>query len=224
MARFHDRQRALTLRKQGQSYGQIKKKLGINKSTLSYWLRYYPLSKKRIQELRDNNEKRIEKFRETMRNKRERRLKEIYDIQKKLILPLNEREIFIAGLFLYWGEGAKYRRSSLSISNSDPAVIKFFIHWLNRSAKIPKNKMGVELHLYSDMNIRKEMEFWSRTINLPQSQFIVPYIKKTSSKKINHKGGFGHGTCNVRINNVAIAERILMSIKAIRDNYLMTGM
>ena len=42
-----------------------------------------------------------------MRKKREKRLKEIYKAQKKLILPLNNQELFLAGLLLYWGEGTK---------------------------------------------------------------------------------------------------------------------
>lgn len=219
MARFQDRQKALTLKKQGKSYSQIKKILRVSKSTLSYWLREYPLSKKRIRLLRDCNEKRIEKFRETMRKKKEKRLEETYKIQKKLILPLDKRDIFIAGLFLYWGEGTKCRKDGLSLSNSDPAIIKFFIHWLDKNLKIPKNKMRVELHLYRDMNINKEIKFWSKVLKITRSQFTRPYVKETSRKGINHKGSFGHGTCNVRINNTLLAEKVFMSLKAISDYY-----
>ena len=32
-----DRQKALNLRKSGMSYSQIKKEIGVHKSTLSYW-------------------------------------------------------------------------------------------------------------------------------------------------------------------------------------------
>ena len=71
MARFKDHQKALDLRKQGMSYTQIKKTLKVGKSTLSVWLRKYPLSKERIKELRNNNERRIEKFRETMKQKKQ---------------------------------------------------------------------------------------------------------------------------------------------------------
>ena len=223
MARLKDREKALALRKQGMSYSQIKKILGISKSTLSYWLRDYPLSEQRIKELQRmgarRSEQAIEKYRETMRQKREKRLTETYKAQKKLILPLSNQEFFIAGLLLYWGEGTKCRQDGLSISNSDPAVIKFFIAWLTKSLSVPKKKLKVRLHLYKDMAIDREMKFWSRILKIPRSQFGRPYIKKTSSKRINHKGGFGHGTCNVRINSVPLAEKIFMSIKTISDRY-----
>lgn len=219
MARFQDHENALVLRKQGMSYSQIKKSLKVSKGTLSIWLKNYPLSKQRISELRDNNEQRIEKFRETMKTKKEKRLKSIYGIQKKLLFPFSAREFFIAGLFLYWGEGTKYRTDGLSVSNSDPSLIRFFIHWLDKSLNIPKNKIKVQLHLYSDMNSSNEMEYWSEKLEIPLAQFNRPYIKENSSTRINHKGGFGHGTCNVRINDTPIGEKIFMSLKAISDKY-----
>jgi predicted transcriptional regulator len=219
MARLKDREKALALRKEQMSYSQIKKILGISKSTLSEWLKNYPLSKERIKELRDCNEQRIERFRETMRKKRERRLGEVYESQKKIVLPLSDREFFFAGLMLYWGEGTKYRMTGLSVSNTDPSIIRFFIYWLEKSLFVPKIKMRVQLHLYNDMDAKKEIKYWSELIEIPISQFTRPYIKNTSLSRINHKGGFGHGTCNVKIGSVALSEKIMMSLKAISDYY-----
>ena len=71
MARFRDHAKALILRKQGKSYSQIKTILKVSKSTLSLWLRDYPLSRQRIRELRDWSEQRIEKCRETKRKKKD---------------------------------------------------------------------------------------------------------------------------------------------------------
>ncbi len=223
MARLKDREKALSLRKQEMSYSQIKKILGVSKSTLSDWLRKFPLPEGKIKELQqqgwEKSEASRERFRNTMRRKREKRMEKIYEIQKKLILPLSKREFFIAGLLLYWGEGTKYRRDRLSVSNNDPSVIKFFIYWLNKSLSVPKKNIKVELHLYNDMNINEEMQYWSKILKIPLSQFAHPYIKKTSSRRINHKGGFGHGTCNARIGNVPLAEKVFMSIKAISNRY-----
>jgi predicted transcriptional regulator len=219
MARFEDRKKALALRMKGMSYSQIKNALKISKSTLSCWLRDYPLSKQRIDELRGKNEQRIERFRETMKRKHRNRLEEIYREQKENILPLRDREIFIFGLGLYWGEGTKSYNSSLSISNTDPSIIKFFILWMRRSLNVSKEKLKVHLHLYKDMDIEKETKFWEDVLGISRKQFIKPYIKESSSKSINHKGGFGHGTCNIRIGDVKLSEKILMAIKTISDEY-----
>ncbi len=189
MARLKDREKALVLRnKQQMSYSQIKKILGISKSTLSYWLRDYPLSEKKIKELQyqgwKKGEASRERFRNTMIQKRKERLKNTYEKQKKLILPLSKREIFIAGLFLYWGGGGtKSRNDSLEIANSDPSVIKFFIYWLIKILLVSKDKIKIQLHLYSDMNIDKEMRYWSKELKIPIKQFHRSYVKKLPAKE-----------------------------------------
>jgi len=221
MAHFTKKDQALRLRRQEMSYSQIKQAIGVSKSTLSNWLKDYPLSKQQIDKLRGKNEQRIERYRETMRKKRERRLLDIYEKERKRILPLSNKEIFIFGLGLYWGEGSKTRNASLSVSNTDPSIIKFFIFWLEKSFNVPKQKLKVNLQLYQNMDIEQELLFWEDALQLARSQFNKPYIKKSSIKAINHKGGFGHGTCNVGIGNVKLSETILMSIKAISDKYSM---
>jgi predicted transcriptional regulator len=222
MARYKDREKALVLRKEGKSYSQIKKILKVSKSTLSVWLKDYPLSKQRIRELRDHNEQRIEKFRETMRKKKEERLRGFFEEQKRLIFPFTKRELFLLGLFLYWGEGSKNQSNSLSISNTDPSIINFFIFWVAEVLKVPRTKIKVQLHLYKDMNVNDKINYWSKTLKIPRSQFTKPYIKKTISTRINHKGSFGQGTCNIRAGGVRLSERILMSLKAVSDKYSRT--
>lgn len=219
MARFKDREEAIKLRKQEMSYGQIKKILGVSKGTLSVWLKNYPLSKERIRELRDCNEQRIEKYKETMRKKRQQRLDDIYKIQKEKILPLNDKELFVAGLMLYWGEGSKNTAAALILSNSDPSVLKFFIYWINKALSIPKKRLKVQVQLYNDMDIEKELNYWSKILKISLEQFNHPYIKKTSSQRINHKGSFGHGTCQITIGGVENLNKVLMGIKAISDSY-----
>lgn len=221
MARFADRQKALELRLQGKSYSQIKAALNIPKSTLSNWLNNYPLPLERIRELRDWNEIRIEKYRETMRKKKNSRLEQYYHEQKQQILPFNDKEFYLAGLFLYWGEGSKTKTSTLSVSNTDPSIIIFFINWFTQSLNIPKEKLKIRLHLYQDMDIIKEINFWKTTLQLPISQFTKPYIKTSLFESINHKGGFGHGTCTVSIGSARIAEKILMALKVMSDQYFM---
>ncbi|MFH1714060.1 MAG: hypothetical protein ABH831_00440 [Candidatus Nealsonbacteria bacterium] len=220
MAKLREREKAIALRKEKQmSYSQIKKILKVSKSTLSLWLNNYPLSKQRIRELRDRNEQRIERYRETRRRKKEERLKQFYKKEKKLVFPLSKRESFLAGLFLYLGEGTKSHPAELSISNTDPSIAKFFLVWLTKTLMVPKEKIKIQLHLYRDMDIKNKVNFWSKTLNIPLIQFTKPYIKKTSSIRINHKGSFGHGTCNVSIGNARLSEKIIMAIKAITDKY-----
>lgn len=219
MAKFKEKALALKLRREGKSYSQIKLALKVSKSTLSYWLRDLPLSKQRIRELRDWNEVRIERYRETRRRTKEVLLKKIYAEERFKILPLSKRDLFIAGLFLYWGEGSKTNDGQISISNTDPAVIKMALNWFQKILLIPKEKINIKLHLYTDMDVDREALFWSHSLKIPLSQFKNPYIKKSNREGITYKVGFGHGTCNLIVGNATLNKKVIMGLKVIRDYF-----
>jgi hypothetical protein len=216
MARKLDKQKAIVMRKKGMSYSQIKEKLKISKSTLSGWLSDMPLSEKRIRELQADSPIRIERYRNTMRAKRDAKNKIAYQNIAKKIGDISDREFLIAGLFLYWAEGSKTKNFSIGLTNTNPTMLILFIRWL-KFFDVSKSKLKVHLHLYSDMNIKKQMNFWSRTLNIPLSQFRKPYIKKTKLSSITYTNGFGQGTCSVILDNGIICSEVLMGIQYIQD-------
>jgi transposase-like protein len=208
---------AIKLRKSGKSYLEIRKKLGVAKSTLSLWLRDYHLTPKQTEKLNVRYKaKSVEKYRETVRKRNEKRLLETYNREKKILLPITKREFFIAGLFLYLGEGAKSRSAAVSINNTDPNIVKFTLNWYTKVLKIPKEKIKVNLQLYKDMNIKENMDYWSKLLDIPLSNFHKPYIKKTTTKGIDHSG-YKHGTCGIYHGNARLHEKIMMSMQCILD-------
>jgi len=216
MARKIDKQKAITMRKKGMSYSQIKEKIKVSKSTLSGWLSGMPLSEKRIRELRADSPIRIERYRNTMRVKRDAKNKIAYQNIAKKIGNISDREFLIAGLFLYWAEGSKTKNFSIALTNTNPAMLVLFIRWL-KFFGVPKSKLKVHLHLYSDMNVKKQMNFWSKTLKIPLSQFRKPYIKKTKLSSITYANGFGQGTCSVILDNGPICSEVMMGIQYIQD-------
>ena len=218
MARTHDKQKAIQLRLAGESYNQIKKEIGVSKSTLSGWLKNMPLSEERLKELQ-HSEQRIEHYRETCRKRKEKILGDFYKQEKKKILPLSKRDLFIAGLFLYWGEGGKTDKGSLVLSNTNPAVIKFGIRWMEKVLGVKREAITVRLHLYKDMNIDNEVNFWSKELGVGKEQFRNPYIKNSNKTSLTYKVGFGHGTCNIRVSNVILQRKVLMGLKSIEDHF-----
>ena len=129
------RQQAIDFRvKDELSYGAISKKLKVSKSTLSYWLRDFPLTEEKILELRRKNwqatEASRERFRLTMRRRREKKALEIYHQQKIYFVNLPTVALRVAGLMLYLGEGDKKNQSRIGLANTDPWIIQFFLEWL----------------------------------------------------------------------------------------------
>ncbi len=206
-----EKEKALAMRRKGMSYSQIKESLKVSKSTLSAWLSPYPLSAERIRELRTDNQQRIERCRNTKLQKRNARLASVYETVKNEIGTLSKREIHIAGLFLYWGEGDKSGKV-FSISNTDPGVMRFFVSWA-RSIGVPEDKLVVILHLYADMDEAAAKSYWSNELRIPLKNFKKPYRKTSTLTGLTYKNGFGHGTCMVRVYDKRLATLVIMSIK-----------
>ncbi len=215
MSRLSDHEKALDLRRKGKSYSQIKETLGISKSTLSDWLRNYPLSKEQMYLLTGKSEQKIERYRETRLRIKNEKFSIVVENEKHKILPISLKEIFMAGLFLYWGEGTKGSNCTVSVSNTDYRVIDYFVHWLEVCFLVPRKKIKISLQLYSDMNINSAINFWKKTLHMSSKQFIKPYIKKSIQKTINQKNGYGHGTCQAYIYDVKIKTRIMAGFEVI---------
>lgn len=220
MSKILLREKAIQLRKQGYTYSQIKLELGLPKSTLSGWLRNLQLTEQQLKKLIKNKDSkellRRERYSITRKNQKLERFKKVYEEQKK-ILPLSKRELFLMGTFLYWGEGEK-THGIVSISNTDPRIIKFALYWMVNILDIPKSKIKAQLHLYEDMNANEAIIFWSKILDIPNIQFLKPYIKTTNREGLTYKS-FGHGTCRLYFSSTLLSEKIAMSIKVISDKY-----
>jgi len=84
----------------------------VSKSTLSLWLREYPLFEYQIKKLFDDKHQWIERIRIPRRLKKQKRRSLVLDRVSKDINTLSSREFFLAGLFLYWGEGGKTQETT----------------------------------------------------------------------------------------------------------------
>lgn len=217
MARTKDREKAIVLREQGMSYSQIKEKLGISKSTLSSWLRDMPLSTERLKELRDTSEVRIEKTRATKKKKKEDRRRCVYEKVAKDIEQSKDTE-FVAGFYLYWGEGTKTAEYTVSLTNSDPAVIRCFVLWL-KNFDITTDMLRVKLHIYADQDERSVKHFWSEVTGVEVCNFYKSYVKASRSDSKSYKGMFTNGTCSVVYHSRDVYEYVIQGIKYLRDKY-----
>ena len=218
MARRIDKDKAIRLRKQGYSYSQIKDTIGVGKGTLSGWLADYPLPDARIRELRDWSQQRIEHYRETRKKSRDAVFEKIYQQEKKKILPFSKRDLFIAGLFMYFCEGSKTQSATVQFTNTDPTLINAFLQWLEILGS-PRKAVIIRLHLYQDMDIAKETLPWSKALDVSQMQFKNPYIKKSSLTGLTYKNGVGHGTCNAIVWDAKLWKRITMGLKVLREQF-----
>jgi len=219
------REKAIKLRVEDEfSYSEIKKQLGVSKSTLSYWLRDYPLSEKKIKELRrrgwEKGEASRERYRNTMREKVKRLEEEIYKKELNFFSCLSEESLYVAGLMLYLAEGGKRGRYRISLANTDPKIIVFFRDWLVRFLKVRRGDIKYQLHLYESMDVAKETKFWKNTLCIKKEQLYKSQVRKLNKNSFSYTYSHGHGTCSLYISGRDRKVKIMMAIKAFLDRSL----
>jgi transposase-like protein len=213
------KQLAIRLRtEQEMSYDGIRKELGVAKSTLHSWLKNFPLSRERILELRrtawKKNEAKIELYRTTMAERREARKQKVYEAYRERFQDIPEDSFFIAGLMLYLAEGAKADDYNICVANTDLRVIRFFAMWLSKYFGIFQKDLRVQLHLYPDMDISKEILFWKTGLGFGDHQFYRPEMRKLQKNSFSYRESFRHGTCSLGVCRVEKKIEIMMAIKA----------
>src|SRR3989344_3061689 len=100
----------------------------------------------------------------------------------------------------------------IRIINSDPKVIKLAIKWFKFSFGIKTENIKVRLFLYPD-NIEKDcIEYWSKQIGVPDSQFFKPTIDIRTNKKMSNKRKLPFGTAHMSINGSGVyLHRLIMA-------------
>ncbi len=204
MAKFKQRLHARDLRKKGLSVGEIANKINASKSSVSVWTRDVVLTREQLESLRKSmlRGSEIGRFK-SAQLKREKRLATIERLRDegiKLLAKINKRELLIAGLGLYWGEGSKKGRE-FCFCNSDPEMAKFFLVWLKNcfgvSAKDLRCSIGINaMHINREEKVKN---FWMKTLGLEADQFTKTIFKKTKNSKIYENFNDHYGTIRIRI-------------------------
>jgi len=187
---------SIELRKMGLSYGDIKKKLSISKSTLSYWLKDVPLTKEQKKRLYTNSITILAKGAQSQKERRKREINKILEeAEKEIENPVASETYKILGAALYWAEGSK--TNGLKITNSDPHLILFMVKWFEKIFSVPPKELKAWLNIYPQQNDLEVKQFWSQLTGIPIERFGKSFVKPLS--KNYKKNNLYYGTISVRV-------------------------
>lgn len=120
---------------------------------------------------------------------------------------------------LYLGEGAKKKRGQLVMTNTDPFILNFFIEWAITFLSVTREQLRIQVHLYENMDIEKELIFWQNTLCLASTQFYRPAIRTLKPGSFSYPGEQRHGTCQVYLFGVGHEMRVKAAIQAFQDTW-----
>ncbi|MEU6502049.1 hypothetical protein ABZ895_21090 [Streptomyces californicus] len=192
------REKARELRLQGMTYDQIQVELGCSKSSISLWVRDLPKPEPRYTE-----EERLTRMNAGLANLRagqDRERLETKRAARESIGKLSDRELFIAGVTLYWAEGMKdkpySRRESLLFINSDPNVIKVYLRWLDLLG-VARDRLHIRVSIHESGDAPGAERFWSDVTGVPRTAFMRATLKKHNPKTNRRNTGATYHGCLV---------------------------
>jgi len=224
MAKSEQQKEARHLRKQGISIKDISRQLNVSKSSASLWCRDVELTDKQMQSL---HEKMIVggyagrmKGAHVQRDRKEQRVRYHIDEAKKYIHQIKKRELLIAGLGLYWGEGGKTDSGGVRMFNSDPLVARFMMRWFREIFDIPDERfyMNITINEIHRERLKDVVVHWSQVTGIPVDQFRKPVLIRVKNKKIYENHSQHYGTLCIRMTkSTDLLYRIKGLIKALSE-------
>lgn len=192
------RARARELRLQGWTYDQIEAELGCSRSSVSLWVRDLPRPEPRYtpEEQHALMREGLARRRAAEREKRE----ETKVAALREISELTDRDLFMAGIALYWAEGSKSkpydRRERAIFVNSDPGVIKTYLAWLDL-LEVGRERLTFRLLIHESADVEAAHRFWAAVADVDASTFAKPTLKKHNPKTVRKNTGDDYHGCLV---------------------------
>ena len=197
----HIRKKAILFRQKGYSYGEIRDRLNISKSTLHYWLKNVSSIVKRKSKLQTSAQKKatssmVKKYKIVRDQAYTESLKMANDVLKDQKM----RDFAI----IYLCEGFRRTRHTVSVANSNPQMIKFCHDiMINNSC----NKMDYRIQYHVDQDIDNLRSFWADVLNVDINKIKV--ARKSNSGKMKGRNWRSrYGVFTVRTNDVVFRAKL----------------
>jgi hypothetical protein len=100
-----------------------------------------------------------------------------FSIRKNL--SSKEKELKIAGILIYWAEGAKPNNKGCTVdfANSNTQMIRLFLRFLRVICRVDEKRLRVQLYCYSNQGVENLKKYWYKETHIPLNQFIKPYVR-----------------------------------------------
>ena len=211
------------MRRKGESVKTIARTLGVSIGSVSLWCQSIKLTEVQKERLLKSQIAAGHKGRllgaDVNRQKRLQAIGEADVWGREKISTLSERDRYMLGLGLYWGEGAKSRTDPATVTNSDPAIVLFAKQWMEECLGVGKEEFRPYIYISRGHQYREKeiLKFWSKLLKIPEIQ-LHRVILKGKPKKFYENHDSYYGVCALRVRRGTILKyRILGLIKACKD-------
>ncbi len=192
---------------------ELAERLALSRSTIYYWVRDLPIpgsgpggewpeAARRKGTLAMQHKYRL------LREEAYREGQESFD---EMVIDSTFRDF----VCLYIAEGYKRTRHSVSICNSDPAVMQIAIRWVDR---LTERTPEFSIQYHADQNLDELREFWGNTLGIDPDS--IKLLRKSNS---NHLTGrrwrSRHGVLSMRVHDTLLRAQMQAWMDRLRDQW-----
>jgi predicted DNA-binding transcriptional regulator AlpA len=128
-----------------------------------------------------------------------------------------EREFFSFVIGLYVGEGSKRKPGEISLSNTNPQVIRAFIRLVCEICGVERAKFWAWINIFDDVDLEEAQQYWEEVTGLARSQFYQPTIRQRRGGTYVNLSKFG--TVTVGVSNTKLHKFMMSWCQEYLDKY-----
>ncbi len=121
----------------------------------------------------------------------------------------------MAGCMLFWAEGSR-SRNSVYFTNSDPAMVRFFLDFLLSEVGVAVDAVRIDVNLFADhrQDQTRIEQHWLETLGLPSSALrtstVNVYSRHSARKRTNR---LPFGTCRLSVHSTRVVQHLYGAIQ-----------
>lgn len=136
-------------------------------------------------------------------------LKSPLSFRKREALNSSDKVLHLAGIMLYWAEGAK-RGTGVDFANSDPDMNRIFIDMLRHIYQINESRLRIFIYCHANQNIPQTISFWSKIMDVSPKQFSKPHVRQDVDVSKSEK--MPHGLIHIRYSDSRLLAQLKIEI------------
>lgn len=131
----------------------------------------------------------------------------------KVKIPQTQDEIYLTGLAvgLYWGEGTKSSKHAIRLGNTDPALLRYFIRFLEEIFGLDRKDLKFGLQIFSDIDVKRALDYWTTELSIKPEQFWKPIVT-LSGKLGTYRQKSEFGVLTVHYNNKKLRDILVQML------------
>jgi hypothetical protein len=116
---------------------------------------------------------------------------------------------------LFWAEGSR-SRNSVCFTNSDPAMMRFFLRFLVSDMGVELTAVRLDLNLFADHAEAQSVieRFWLETLGLPgecmRKSTVNTFSRHSARKRLNK---LPYGTCRISVHSTELVQHVYGAIQ-----------